>query len=470
MFDCHRFDRGAAAAVRRPAARRRGSWLPATLVPVVVFMLCGGLAAPLPAANVAATPQDDLVWITVGADVFEAAARQLAPLPGLSGGVVLEAFDRHEEVVLTRLPLAALDALSGIVHADFRRCGGFVKHESLAEAEAEMARLRAPRLAPDVLPFAIDQPTLVATLAGGVSEAELLSTITALSGFPNRFHAHPSGSASATWIRNQWAGFAAGRPDVTVEFFDHGNITPQDSVILTIPGSTLPAEIVVLGGHQDSTIGWPGCSSNPDCIAPGADDDASGIAVLSEVIRLALAHGLRPQRTVQFMAYAAEEVGLDGSTDIAEFYSNTGKNVVAVLQMDMTGYQGSAQDIVLINDWTNSELNAFVADLISTYQPGMVQSTTLCGYACSDHAPWHTRGYRAAFPFESTFDQSSPYIHSSSDTVANLSNGAAHAAKFARLAAAFLVETAIDGPEVPAMPFLDGFETADTSAWSRVFP
>lgn len=470
MSDCHRSDGGAASAARRPAARRRGSSLPTALVPAfVVLGLCGGLAAPLPAASVAATPQDDLVWITVGADVFEAAARRLAPPPGLAGGVVLEAFDRHEEVVLTRLPLAAIDALSGIVHADFNRCGGFVKHESLAEAEAEMARLRAPRLAPEVLPFTIDQPTLVATLAGGVSETELLATLTALSGFTNRYHAHPSGSASATWIRDQWAGLAAGRADVTVEFFDHGGITPQDSVILTIPGATLPGEIVVLGGHQDSIIGWPGCSSNPNCIAPGADDDASGIAVLSEVIRLAVEHGFRPQRTVQFMAYAAEEVGLDGSTDIAQSYFNTGKNVVAVLQMDMTGYQGSAPDIVLVDDWTNSELNTFVADLVSTYQPGMVQSTTVCGYACSDHAPWHNRGYRAAFPFESTFNQSSPYIHSSSDTTANLSSGAAHVAKFARLAAAFLVETAIDGPEVPAMPFLDGFETADTAAWSRAF-
>jgi leucyl aminopeptidase len=136
----------------------------------------------------------------------------------------------------------------------------------------------------------------------------------------------------------------------------------------------------------------------------------------------------------------------------------------------MTGYQGSAQDIVLYTNQTDPELNAFVADLISTYQPGMVQSTSTCGYPCSDHASWDARNYRAAFPFEAPWGQSSPYIHTSSDTVANLSNGAAHAAKFARLAAAFLVETAIDGPEVPAMPFLDGFETADTSAWSQTFP
>ena len=52
--------------------------------------------------------------------------------------------------------------------------------------------------------------------------------------------------------------------------------------------------------------------------APGADDDASGIATLTEVIRVALANGWKPKRTVKFMGYAAEEVGLRGSNAIAQ--------------------------------------------------------------------------------------------------------------------------------------------------------
>ena len=68
----------------------------------------------------------------------------------------------------------------------------------------------------------------------------------------------------------------------------------------------------MLGAHQDSVNGARATGR-----APGADDDASGVASLSEVIRVALANDYRPLRTVKFMAYAAEEVGLRGSADIA---------------------------------------------------------------------------------------------------------------------------------------------------------
>src|SRR5690606_30756802 len=162
--------------------------------------------------------------------------------------------------------------------------------------------------------------------------------------------------------KTQWEGFAAARPDVTVALYDHGGATPQDSVVLTIPGSTFPDEIVVLGAHEDSTAGGRGGNSN--CTAPGADDDASGGARLAEVIRVAIANGYQPIRTVQFMAYAGEEGGLLGSDDIAQDYQNQGRNVVAVFQMDMTGYKGSASDIYLISDWTDSDLNAFVVSLL----------------------------------------------------------------------------------------------------------
>ena len=107
-------------------------------------------------------------------------------------------------------------------------------------------------------------------------------------------------AVAANWIRGLWAGYAASRPEVTVELFSHGGITPQPSIILTLPGTTLAGEVVILGGHQDSIRS--GCSSLPGCIAPGADDDASGIATLSEVIRVAMAADFRPQRTVHFIA------------------------------------------------------------------------------------------------------------------------------------------------------------------------
>ena len=419
------------------------------------------LLIPLPAA---ATGPGEEVWITVGADVFATATDVFASEPAVAA---LPRYAEVEGVILTRVPLAGLEDLSARIHEVHRRCGGFVKHESYEEAIAALDRLRSPRLTMGTLPFAIDQPARVAELVAEVDEAQILSTITSLSTlFPDRYHAWAATHQSPQWIRDLWQGYAAARPEVTVELFSHGGITPQPSVILTIPGSTLAQEVVVIGAHQDSTRS--GCSSNVSCVAPGADDDASGVATISEVIRVALASDFAPQRTVKFMAYAAEEVGLDGSDHIASTFLAGGVNVVAVLQQDMTGYTESATDIALINDssYTDAALNGFLGDLLDEYfDSTLTWTTTTCGYACSDHASWQVRGYPASFAFEAPFGQHSPFIHTSSDTVASLTNGAAHAAKFARLASAFLVETSLD---FTSEIFSDDFASGDTSAWSYV--
>lgn len=449
----------------------RVGWWVAVLVGLV-----GGILVALPAAVSAATSGSsagttsgaagpspavgEWVWITLGEDAFASAERVMAQVPPFA---LLERVGEERGVVLTRLPNAAIPLLAERIHEELRRCGGFVVHASRAEADAEMARLAAPERAPEALPFAIDRPDWVVPLATAVDESQILATITALStNFTNRYHLHPSGTASAHWIRDLWAGYAAARPEVTVALWEHPvAVTPQPSVVLTIPGTTLPDEVVILGGHQDSTRS--GCSTNPACVAPGADDDASGIATLSEVIRVVLDSSFQPQRTVQFMAYAAEEVGLRGSGAIAQAYLDAGSQVVAVFQQDMTGYKGSAEDIALISDFTDPELNAFTGGLLSAYQPELLWTTTACNYGCSDHASWNTRGFRASFAFESRFGQHNGAIHGANDTVATLGGSAAHAAKFARLAVAFAVEASLD--LVPGI-FADDFESGDSSAWT----
>ena len=119
---------------------------------------------------------------------------------------------------------------------------------------------------------------------------------------------------ASQWIRDYWRELAKKRSDVTVELFNHSQ-WKQPSVIMTIRGSKLPQEVVVLGGHLDSIAGFWG---RANARAPGADDNASGIATISEVIRLLVDGNYVPERTIKFMGYAAEEVGLRGSKEIVE--------------------------------------------------------------------------------------------------------------------------------------------------------
>jgi hypothetical protein len=92
--------------------------------------------------------------------------------------------------------------------------------------------------------------------------------------------------------------------------------TPMRNVVGLIRGTEARwrDQSVVVGAHYDHLgMGWPGgLTINRGRIHPGADDNASGVAVLLELARV-LAAGERPKRTVVFAAFAAEEDGKRGS-------------------------------------------------------------------------------------------------------------------------------------------------------------
>ncbi|MCB1036020.1 MAG: M20/M25/M40 family metallo-hydrolase [Acidobacteria bacterium] len=439
--------------IRRPQKKRRPRL---RFLIAVAAALWIGAASPSLAAASGGDP-----WITLGTDAF-ASLRAHSTI--LYQGEPLPALEESAGVVLTRIHEADLEAVSQYLHETFERCSGFLYHGSLEEGRAQLRQAASRQALGGPAPYVIDQPALVQSLSDQLDAANILATITTLStSYNNRYYQHPSGVDSATWIRDLWAGYAFGRPEVTVELVQHTGWA-QPSVVMTIPGSSMADEVVVLGGHLDSIASG---SSNPNFSAPGADDNASGIATLSEVARVILAQGLHPQRTLKFMGYAAEEVGLRGSQEIAADHQAGGVDVVAVLQLDMTAFNGSAQDILLITDFTNSALTTFLGELMDTYLGDLTWSTSACGYGCSDHAAWHNRGFPAAFAFEARFGQHNSRIHSTGDTTANFGGTAAHAFKFARLATAFLAELGVDA--APAL-FVDGFESGDTSAWTSQEP
>ena len=441
--------------VPAPSRRVHPTVLFLSAILFLLAALCLSWAGPATAQQ-AVGAGDETVWITLGADAFET----LRARPDLSfESHVLKAEAQRSEVMLTRVHSRDLERISAILHEAHRRCGGFMAHPSLERAQEALVSAALPEVKALPKAFQINQGPLVGSLKSKLDRDRIRNTIETLSTqFNNRFYLHAAGRNASVYLRNLWRGYASQRPEVTVELYEHPGWT-QPSVILTIPGTTLPNEVVVLGGHLDSITGD---NANPNFSAPGADDNASGIAVLSEVIRATLANGLPPDRTVQFMGYAAEEVGLRGSQEIANAYRQSGVNVVAVLQLDMTAFRGSVNDIVLISDFTNGPLNGFVGRLVDTYQPNLSRTSSACGYACSDHASWTAAGYPASFPHEAKFGEGNPTIHTTADTLGVFGNNANHAIKFAQLAAAFMVETAFE-PVQPPDPPTDLTATAASS-------
>jgi hypothetical protein len=113
------------------------------------------------------------------------------------------------------------------------------------------------------------------------------------------------------------------------------------NVVGYIEGSDpkLKSEIVVIGAHYDHLgRGKYGSAAGPagrGKIHPGADDNASGTAGVLEIAEAFAEKKLKPKRTVVFICFGAEEVGLVGSQYYCEHPRFPLKNTVAMLNMDM---------------------------------------------------------------------------------------------------------------------------------------
>ena len=96
------------------------------------------------------------------------------------------------------------------------------------------------------------------------------------------------------------------------------------NVIVEIPGTERPDEIVLLGAHLDS---WD--------LAQGAEDDAAGVAIVVEAARLIAELPQEPARTIQVVLYANEEFGLSGANEYARVIENGHRQVIVGLEADL---------------------------------------------------------------------------------------------------------------------------------------
>ncbi|HXG67096.1 MAG TPA: M20/M25/M40 family metallo-hydrolase [Blastocatellia bacterium] len=113
------------------------------------------------------------------------------------------------------------------------------------------------------------------------------------------------------------------------------------NVIAVLPGSDprLASEYVVIGAHYDHLgLGGQGSLAEKEGgIHHGADDNASGTAALLELARVLAAERAKVKRSVMFIAFGAEELGLLGSAAYTKAPPAPLASVVAMLNMDMVG-------------------------------------------------------------------------------------------------------------------------------------
>ena len=186
------------------------------------------------------------------------------------------------------------------------------------------------------------------------------------------------------------------------------------NVIGIIPGSKpeLDGQSVIIGAHYDHLgLGWPDVrGSNRGKIHPGADDNASGIAILMELAKL-LGKNWKPDRTVVFAAFSGEEAGLLGS----QHYVKNEKHfpvekAIAMLNMDTVGRLGSKKLQVLGTGSAREWIHIFMG---ISYVTGVQIASISNDFGSSDQKSFHDTGVPAVQFF------TGPHLdyHSPADTV-----------------------------------------------------
>jgi carboxypeptidase Q len=113
--------------------------------------------------------------------------------------------------------------------------------------------------------------------------------------------------------------------DIKAEFIEGDE---SFNVIGEIPGTSKKDELVMLGAHMDS---WQG--------GTGATDNAAGCAVAIEAVRILMAQGLKPKRTVRIALWGGEEEGLLGSRAyVKEHFADRETMKVTAEHSKISGY------------------------------------------------------------------------------------------------------------------------------------
>lgn len=148
-------------------------------------------------------------------------------------------------------------------------------------------------------------------------------------------------------------------------------------------------QYVVVGAHYDHLgMGGKGSSSRmPDTLAVhnGADDNASGVSSVLEIAQKLMFN--KPRRSVVFVAFAAEEMGLLGSKFFIENPLISRDSIVAMVNIDMLGRLNDEKELQVGGVKTSVEFEELLNTINTSYEFKLALSPE--GYGPSDHASFY---------------------------------------------------------------------------------
>lgn len=199
------------------------------------------------------------------------------------------------------------------------------------------------------------------------------------------------------------------------------NTYKTNNIVAFLPGNDpiLSKEAIVIGAHYDHVgLGKMGSllgESGHDKLHPGADDNASGTAAIVEIAKYLKKKQAHLKRSIIFILFSAEEVGLLGSNYFIKKYRAKNRKIVAMINLDMIGNYNKKQTL-RINGIASSEIFKPLIEKANTGKIKISYSLYSPWYGYTDHQAF----FRNDIPAIALFTGFSVNYHRPSDVPSNI--------------------------------------------------
>jgi hypothetical protein len=246
--------------------------------------------------------------------------------------------------------------------------------------------------------------TLIAEAIEQVSIASIQQYVQELEAFGTRDAMASNRNTVREYIKEKFLD--AGITSVSLDSFQMEG-TWQANVVATLVGSSPGTGEIIVGGHYDSR-GYTVAK------APGADDNASGVAAVMEIARVLNTINYEPKATIRFVAFAAEEYGLLGSYHFAHKAQLEGRNILLMQNFDMIAYRPStANDEVYVIKYDRATFEAEIDSMLIADVTNLTPVVSTMYFYDSDSYSFEAHGFPAVFNIEY---QLNPNLHTDRDS------------------------------------------------------
>jgi len=310
--------------------------------------------------------------------------------------------------------------------------------------------------------LSIKNDSLIAHYTEQVNKDSIESYIFMLQNLGTRFMITPNRKEVAEIIQNKF--FTLGVEMVRIDSFQcttqidlwnlhYDTTTWQYNVIATIPGAINSNEYYVMGAHYDDVVAPSG---DPLIFAPGADDNASGVAAMFEVARIIQTNGYIPLHNIELVAFAAEELmyyGNSGSEKYVEQSVANGMNILLMINNDMIAYTNEQPWQIRISNYIGSEnltwVSEYVTETFTDISPVLLAPSA---EGSADCMYFVEAGVPSVYFFEKLFN---PYYHTEFDLLENCNVG--YCSEAIKISLGVLIgidDPTVDLPEMQISPNL----------------